>query len=223
MGAELERFAENTLEYLRQERHLAPRRSPTPRRAVDFKGRHVLIVVRGPRLQGGPRRCCAARATSSEMRPVLIGVDGGADALLEIGPQARHHHRRLGLGVRARAALRRRARRARLRRTAGRRAPSGSTSSASTTSCSRRPGTSEDIAMLLAYERGRRADRRGGHPRLDGRVPRQGPGRHGSTFLVRLKVGPDPRRRQGREPALPEPGAQARPVLLSRRGHRHRA
>jgi uncharacterized membrane-anchored protein len=47
IGDELERFAENTLEYLRRERHLLTDSPVLPDLNVDLAGRHVLIVVRG--------------------------------------------------------------------------------------------------------------------------------------------------------------------------------
>ena len=47
IGDELERFAENTLEYLRRERHLLTDSPVLPDLDVDLAGRHVLIVVRG--------------------------------------------------------------------------------------------------------------------------------------------------------------------------------
>ena len=68
--------------------------------------------------------------------------------------------------------------------------------------------------MLLAYERGAELIVAvGTHASM---VEFLDKGRRGmaSTFLVRLKVGPDPRRRQGREPAVREPGPHAGPVLL---------
>ena len=65
-------------------------------------------------------------------------------------------------------------------------------------------GTSEDVAMLLAYERGA-AHRRGRHPRDDGRVPRQGPPGHGVDVPHPAAPRPGARRRQGREPALRGP------------------
>ena len=55
-----------------------------------FEGRHVLVVVRGYDYKEDLR---ALRHYIREYRPVLIGVDGGADALLEAGLQARHHRR----------------------------------------------------------------------------------------------------------------------------------
>ena len=60
------------------------------------QGRHALVVVRGHDYRSD---LAALRSYIREYRPVLIGVDGGADALLEHRPQARHHHRRLRLGV----------------------------------------------------------------------------------------------------------------------------
>ena len=64
-----------------------------------FRDRHVLIVVRGTDHQKDLR---ALRAYIRDVRPVLVGVDGGADAILEEGLQARRDPRRHGLGARAR-------------------------------------------------------------------------------------------------------------------------
>src|SRR5690349_577110 len=82
IGDELERFAENTLEYLRSERHLLTDSPAMPELAVDIAGRHALVVVRGLDYRAD---LAALRAYIGEVRPVLIGVDGGADALLEAG------------------------------------------------------------------------------------------------------------------------------------------
>src|SRR5437588_2147022 len=82
IGDELERFAENTLEYLRQERHLLTDSPTLPDVPVDIRGRHVLVVVRGLDYRAD---LAALRAYISDLHPVLIGVDGGADALLEAG------------------------------------------------------------------------------------------------------------------------------------------
>ncbi|MET0739096.1 MAG: putative cytokinetic ring protein SteA [Acidimicrobiales bacterium] len=80
IGAELQRFAENTLEYVRREAELtfAPLKLPPLHTKID--GRHVLVVVRGHDYKEDLR---ALRPYIAEYRPVLIGVDGGADALLE--------------------------------------------------------------------------------------------------------------------------------------------
>src|SRR5437868_7481276 len=82
MGDELEAFAENTLEYLRQERHLLTDSPVLPDVPVDLRERHVLVVVRGLDYRAD---LAALRGYISDMRPVLVGVDGGADALLEVG------------------------------------------------------------------------------------------------------------------------------------------
>ena len=84
MGTELERFAENTISYLRQEKHLLLDEPDLPDVPVDFAGRHALIVVRG----ADYKEDLALLKRTGYMRdinPVLIGVDGGADALLESG------------------------------------------------------------------------------------------------------------------------------------------
>jgi uncharacterized membrane-anchored protein len=82
IGHELQRFAENTLEYVRREADLvfAPIVPPTLR--TTFAGRHVLVVVRGHDYKQDLQ---ILRPYLREYRPVLIGVDGGADALLEMG------------------------------------------------------------------------------------------------------------------------------------------
>ncbi len=84
LGDELERFAENTLEYLRREHSFLTEPVDLPDVGIDFAGRHVLIVVRGNDYQEDLE---ALRRIGyvKELRPILIGVDGGADALLEIG------------------------------------------------------------------------------------------------------------------------------------------
>src|SRR5690606_14404214 len=49
---------------------------------TELKGRHVLVVVRGDQFREDLR---ALAAYIRDLRPVLIGVDGGADALLAAG------------------------------------------------------------------------------------------------------------------------------------------
>jgi len=85
MGAELERFAENTLRYIQSEGHLLIDQPDVPEvPGVDFRGRHVLIVVRG---LGYKEDLQLLRRSGyiADQKPVLIAVDGGADALLEVG------------------------------------------------------------------------------------------------------------------------------------------
>jgi uncharacterized membrane-anchored protein len=82
IGTELERFAENTLEYIQKEARLTFEPLTLPPLHTKFAGRHALVVVRGHDYRSD---LAALRPYIREYRPVLIGVDGGADALLEHG------------------------------------------------------------------------------------------------------------------------------------------
>jgi uncharacterized membrane-anchored protein len=82
IGGELERFATNTLEYIKKEAAAAFAPLVLPPLRTDFRGRHALIVVRGHDYKDDLR---LLRPYIREYQPVLIGVDGGADALLELG------------------------------------------------------------------------------------------------------------------------------------------
>jgi uncharacterized membrane-anchored protein len=82
IGTELERFAENTLEYIRKEARLTFEPLTLPPLHTKFAGRHALVVVRGHDYRSD---LAALRPYIREYQPVLIGVDGGADALLEYG------------------------------------------------------------------------------------------------------------------------------------------
>ncbi len=81
IGNELERFAVNTLEYVEKEARLLFEPIGVPELATEFAGRHVLIVVRGHDYQEDLK---ALRPYIVEYHPVLVGVDGGADALLDM-------------------------------------------------------------------------------------------------------------------------------------------
>lgn len=83
MSDQLEAFAENTMEYLRQERDLLFDGVGVPDITTELEDRHVLIVVRGYHYKEDLQ---ILRHYIREYRPILIGVDGGADALIE----ARH-------------------------------------------------------------------------------------------------------------------------------------
>jgi uncharacterized membrane-anchored protein len=82
IGAELEQFAVNTLEYVRREAKPMFEPIEVPPLVTQFRGRHALVVVRGHDYKDDLK---ALRPYIRQYRPVLIGVDGGADALLENG------------------------------------------------------------------------------------------------------------------------------------------
>jgi len=82
IGVELEKFAENTLEYIQREAKLTFEPIVLPDFRTEIKGRHALVVVRGHDYRSD---LAALKPYLREYQPVLIGVDGGADALLEIG------------------------------------------------------------------------------------------------------------------------------------------
>ena len=82
IGGELQRFAVNTLQYVEREASVLFEPLEIPPLTTDFEGRHALVVVRGYDYRHDLQ---ALRSYIREYKPVLIGVDGGADALLEIG------------------------------------------------------------------------------------------------------------------------------------------
>ena len=82
LSAQLEAFAANTMEFLKRERELLLDGVGVPEIRTDLDGRHALIVVRGYDYK---EDLATLRPYSREYDPVLIGVDGGADALVEAG------------------------------------------------------------------------------------------------------------------------------------------
>jgi len=82
LGDRFDGFARNTLEYLQQERDLLFGGAGLPQLDHDLAARPVLVVVRG---YGYREDLAALRAYIHDVRPVLVGVDGGADALLDEG------------------------------------------------------------------------------------------------------------------------------------------
>ncbi|TAH63516.1 MAG: hypothetical protein EWM50_02465 [Gottschalkiaceae bacterium] len=79
---ELDKFIENTLEYAKKEKELVLEKGNIPKVKTKINGRHVLVVVRGKDYK---KDLLAIQNYISEVKPVLIGVDGGGDALLEFG------------------------------------------------------------------------------------------------------------------------------------------
>jgi len=84
LSVQLEAFAANTMEYMKRERALLLDGVGVPDVATSIEGRHVLVVVRGYDYKEDLH---ALRPYIRDYRPVLIGVDGGADALVEAGYQ----------------------------------------------------------------------------------------------------------------------------------------
>ncbi|MEU4692213.1 putative cytokinetic ring protein SteA [Actinoplanes sp. NPDC023714] len=82
LSVQLEAFAANTLDYMKQERELLLDGVGVPDVRTRIAGRHVLIVVRGYDYK---EDLDVLRPYIREYKPVLIGVDGGADALVENG------------------------------------------------------------------------------------------------------------------------------------------
>ncbi len=82
LSVQLEAFAANTMEYLKRERELLLDGMGVPKITTPVSGRHVLIVVRGYDYKDD---LDVLRPYIREFKPVLIGVDGGADALIEAG------------------------------------------------------------------------------------------------------------------------------------------
>jgi uncharacterized membrane-anchored protein len=82
LAVQLESFVANTMDYLQRERGLLLDRVGVPEVRTRIDGRPALIVVRGYHYK---EDLAALRPYIRENRPVLIGVDGGADAILEAG------------------------------------------------------------------------------------------------------------------------------------------
>ncbi len=82
IGSELRDFARNTLEYVDKEALLSFEPVVLPSLRTKIRDRHALVVVRGLDYKRDLR---ALRAYIREYRPVLIAVDGGADALIDDG------------------------------------------------------------------------------------------------------------------------------------------
>jgi uncharacterized membrane-anchored protein len=78
----LAEFAENTVAHVRGETDLLTGSVEFPPTRASFRDRHVLIVVRGDRHR---RDLKALRAYIRDVRPLVVAVDGGADGVLEAG------------------------------------------------------------------------------------------------------------------------------------------
>ena len=181
----LAEFAENTVEHVRQETDILTGAIDFPPSRVSFRDRHVLIVVRGERHR---RDLKALRTYIRNVRPLIVAVDGGADGVLEaglkpdmiLGDMDSASDAALGCGAElvvhaypdGRAPGQERLLEMGLDHTV---VPAA--------------GTSEDVAMLMAHEKG--ADlivSVGAHFNLIEFLDRKRGGMS-STFLTRLRIG----------------------------------
>ena len=181
----LEVFAENTLQYLREEGRLLAEGINFPPLQTRFRERHALVVARGP---GYKRDLAMVRPYVRDFKPVLVGVDGGADALLQAGMRpdvivgdmdsVSDHALRCGAELVVHAYA------------------DGTAPGAPRLehlglepSLVSAPGISEDVALLLAYEKGAELIIAvGTHFNLIEFLERDRAGMS-STFVTRLKVG----------------------------------
>lgn len=185
-GSTIERFVMNTLDHAYRERGLVTESIEPPPIQTRFQGRDAVVVIRGKGFREDLR---AIRSYLLEKRPVLVGVDGGGDALLECGltpdliigdmdsvsdgalGQARElvvHAYPDGRGVPGEGRLQRLGLNYHLFRA---------------------PGTSEDIALLLAHELGAALIVAVGTHFSATEFLEKGRWGMASTFLARLKVG----------------------------------
>ena len=183
---EIERFAENTISYIKDERDVLLEATRLPDVGTDFHGRHVLVVVRGYDYK---EDLAALGAYVREMNPLLVAVDGGADALMDAGMKPDMIIGDMDSvtteGLLSGAELV-------VHAYAGGVAPGLERLEALGLEAIvfEAPGTSEDIAMLLAYEKGAELIVAvGTHANM---IEFMDKGRKGmaSTFLTRLRVGP---------------------------------
>lgn len=186
LGDQLDRFARNTLEFLEREKALLTDGAGIPNVRTPISGRHVLVVVRGYDYREDLE---TLKPYIRDVRPVLIGVDGGADAIRDagfapdiiVGDMDSVSDEALMSGAELIAHAYPDGRCPAMERITGLGLEAIPWSIGA---------TSEDLALLLAYESG--ADlivAVGTHANL---VEYLDKGRQGmaSTFLVRLKVGP---------------------------------
>ncbi|MGB3097666.1 MAG: putative cytokinetic ring protein SteA [Solirubrobacterales bacterium] len=178
-------FATNTIEHVREESELLTGEIEFPTVRTRFRDRHTLIVVRGPDYR---EDLGALGAYIRDVRPLIVAVDGGADAVLEagfkpdviLGDMDSATDKALGAGAElivhayadGGAPGRERLEALGLEHVV---VPA--------------PGTSQDVAMLLAYELGARLIVTvGAHFNLIEFLDKNRAGMS-STFLTRLRVG----------------------------------
>ncbi|SNX55380.1 putative cytokinetic ring protein SteA [Thermoanaerobacterium sp. RBIITD] len=185
LETELDKFIENTLEYAKREKSFILGNVEIPDVKTKFKDRHALVVVRGKDYK---EDLYTIKQYISDVKPILIGVDGGADALIEVGLNPDII---VGDMDSVSDKALKQAREIVVHAYPDGRAPGLDRVKVLGLDAHifKAPGTSEDIAMLLAFEKG--ADlivAVGTHSSMIDFLEK---GRKGmsSTFLVRLKIG----------------------------------
>ncbi len=88
--AALEAFADNTLQHLRDEGRMLAQGIEFPPLRTKFRNRHAVVVARGPGYKSDLR---IVRPYIRNFKPVLVAVDGGADASARDRPPAGRHRR----------------------------------------------------------------------------------------------------------------------------------
>lgn len=182
---ELDAFVSNTIELARREKSAILRDLCLPPLRTCISGKHALVAVRGRGYKDDLR---AIESYIEEVRPVLIAVDGAADALIElgfcpdiiVGDMDSVSDSALQRGSELVVHAYPDGRSPGLQRIRG--------LGLDAVVCSA-PGTSEDLALLLAYEKGAELIVAvGSHSSVEEFLDK---GRAGmaSTLLVRLKVG----------------------------------
>ncbi len=185
VASEVESFVSNTIEFARREQSALLGEVRLPAIRTPISGRHVLVAARGRGYKDDLR---AIASYIEEVRPVIVAVDGAADALLELG--FRPDIIVGDMDSASDAALRRCGELVVHAYPDGRSPGLERVSSLGlgAIACAV-PGTSEDLAMLLAYEKGAELIVAvGSHSGIEEFLDK---GRRGmaSTLLVRLKVG----------------------------------
>jgi uncharacterized membrane-anchored protein len=178
-------FTENTMAHIREEGELLSGTVDFPDTATSFRDRHVLIVVRGPDHVHDLR---ALRAYIGDVRPLIVAVDGGVHAVLKEGlkpdvvlgdmDSASAEALRCGAELIVHGY------------------PDGTAPGSARLdelglehTVIPAPGTSEDVAMLLAFEKGAKLIVSvGAHFNLVEFLDKQRSGMS-STFLTRLRIG----------------------------------
>ena len=190
LAAQLESFTHNSTEFLRREQDLLLHGRGVPRTATDMAGRPVVVVVRS---HGWETELRGIKPFVREQRPVLIGVDRGADALASAGLRPDIVVVTGGIDDQPGAAVLRKAKDVIVLVERG--APRSATEHLERMGI--RPlrfettATTEDAALLLASaHEASLIVGVGMHATLDEFLDRRRSGL-ASTFLTRLKLGPD--------------------------------